>query len=263
MSYQEMVADTNHLSSHTAFGASEPVPCDADIMIAGSSCIDYSSLNTKPKEFGNLGESYETLVAAVEYAKEHRPNIVILENVYKFPWASTEGLWHDAGYATKVVYLDSKDFYLPQTRQRGYMIGLRRDVISERNVDLDADTAVENWFKTLGKLQRRASSPFTDFIFSNDDAALRKFNRQTAMQMMPGKTVPWEKCRVECLSYRLCNLLGFKKPVTAWENNGSCTVPDFCNSLWFKRQVERIWDTIEINHLRSAALRWYDIAYKR
>ncbi len=231
-------------------------------MIAGSSCVDYSPLNSRPKEFGANGESYETLTATVDYAKKHRPIIVILENVFNFPWREVERMWRDAGYATKVAYLDSKDFYLPQTRQRGYMIGLRRAAITERKVELDADTAVEKWFEVLGKLQRRASSPFTDFILPDDDPQLQKYNQRAAVFLAAGKTVSWDKCKVECISYRSCNFLGFKKPVTDWETNGSCKVPDFCNTLWFKRQVERIWDTVDINHLRSVAARCYDMAYK-
>ena len=232
-------------------------------MVAGSSCVDYSPLNNKPKEFGTSGESYETLTATVEYAIKHTPTIVILENVLKFPWDKVGTLWHNAGYATKVAYLDSKDFYLPQTRQRGYMIGLRRAVINERHLNLDADAAVEKWFEVLQSLQRRASSSFTEFILADDDVQLQKFSQQAAVLLKTGKNVSWDKCRVECLSYRSCNLLGFKKPVTDWENNGSCLVPDYYNTLWFKRQVERIWDTIEINHLRSIAARSYDMAYKR
>lgn len=231
-------------------------------MIAGSSCVDYSTLNNQQKEFGANGESYETLVATVDYAENHKPTIVILENVYTFPWPQVETMWHNVGYATKVAYLDSKDFYLPQTRQRGYMIGLRRNMIKERKVGLDADVAVERWFEVLEKLQRRASSPFTEFIFADDDEELRKYNQQAAVLLPPNKSVSWEKTRIECLSCRSCNFLGFKKPVTDWENNGSCLVPDFCNAPWFKKQVERIWDTIDINHLRAIGQRSYDMAYK-
>ena len=241
------------------------VPGGADIMIAGSSCIDYSSLNNKPKEFGTSGESYDTLKATLDHATVHKPLIVILENVLKFPWSYVESLWQNAGYATKVAYLDSKDFYLPQTRQRGYMIGLRREALIEPQVGLEADDAadeaVKKWFEVLGNLQRRASSPFTDFILADDDAELRKYNQQAAALMTPNKNVSWEKCRTECLSCRSANFLGFKKPLTDWENNGSCCVPDSYNKEWYDKQVERIWDTLDINHLRSVT-RFYDFSYK-
>ena len=250
-------------SSHTAFGGLRAIPSEPDLMVAGSSCIDYSPLNSKPKEFGKDGESYQTLMAAVNYAKKHRPNIVILENVKKFPWAFTEGKWREIGYATQVAHLDSKDFYLPQTRQRGYMIGLRRSVINDRGIDLDADAAVKNWFGILSKLQRRASSPFTDFLFADNALELQKYNREAAVLLTTGKNVPWDRCRVECLSYRCCHHLGLGKPFTSWENNGSCQVPDFCNKLWFRQQVERIWDTVDINFLRSIVVREYDNASKR
>ncbi len=230
-------------------------------MIAGSSCIDFSTLNNKPKEFTKSGESYDTLKATLDYATEHKPLVVILENVCKFPWRYVEKLWQDAGYATNVAYLDSKDFYLPQTRQRGYMIGLHREELENRQVGLVADDAVKKWFDVLGNLQRRASSPFTEFILADDDVELQKYNQQAAVLITPNKNVPWDKCRIECLSCRQANFLGLKKPITDWENNGSCRVPDFYNKEWFKKQVERIWDTIDINHLRSVG-RCYDFSYK-
>jgi site-specific DNA-cytosine methylase len=257
------------------------VPKGADIMIAGSSCIDYSLLNNKPKEFGASGESYDTLKATLDYAKVHKPLVVILENVLSFPWHNVEQWWQEAGYVTQVAFLDSKDFYLPQTRQRGYMIGLRWKARTESQVGLEADNivddaaddaadnaakeaaliAVKKWFEVLGNLQRRASSPFTEFILADDDTELRKYSQQAAAMIMTNKNVSWEKCRIECLSCRSGNFLGFKKPVTDWENNGSCVVPDFYDKEWYKKQVERVWDTLDINHLRSI-LRFYDFSYK-
>jgi site-specific DNA-cytosine methylase len=201
-------------------------------------------------------------MAVVNFAKIHRTKIVILENVLKFAWAEVENVWHEAGYATQVALLDSKDFYLPQTRQRGYMIGISRAAVSEWNADFDADAAVKQWFEILSKLQRRASSPFTDFIFADDDVQLQEHKREAAVVLAAGQTNDWKKCRLEVLSYRACKFLGFKRPFTDWENNGSCHVPDFCFKLWFKRQVERVWDTADINHLRSVAERFYDFAYK-
>jgi site-specific DNA-cytosine methylase len=257
-----MLTNTDQLCSHTAFGAMIPVPKCADVMVAGSSCVDYSGLNQHQKEFGEEGESYDTLMATVKYAEKHTPQMVILENVLNFPWEEVEGLWHAQGYATKVALLDSKNFYLPQTRQRGYMIGLRREVNGHPKLELDADAAVLEWFKIMEKLQRRASSPFTDFILADDSEELAKYNQQAGAQISVTKNVPWAKTRVECTSCRSTNFLGFKKPLTEWENNGSCLVPDNCNIPWFKKQVERIWDTIEINHLRAIVHRQYDMAYK-
>jgi hypothetical protein len=70
------------------------------------------------------------------------------------------------------------------------MIGLRRGVIDEICVDLDADTAVKRWYEVLGNLQRRASSPFTDFILADDDPQLQDYNVQSAMLPVADKNVP-------------------------------------------------------------------------
>jgi site-specific DNA-cytosine methylase len=186
-----MLAQTNQLCSHTAFGAKILVPDFADIMIAGSSCVDYSGLNSNRKEFGEAGESFETLEAAIQYAKAHCPLLIILENVMRFPWDKVEALWRAMGYATKVALLDSKDFALPQTRQRGYMIAVRRVVIGRPDLNLDADAAVEKWFIIMENLQRRASSPFTDFILEDDSEELEKYNQQAVVQIAPNKNSPW------------------------------------------------------------------------
>lgn len=188
--------------------------------------------------------------------------MVILENVLGFPWGKVEALWHAEGYATQVAYLDSKDFYIPQTRQRGYMIAIRRKTITDRHVELDPDTATQLWYKVLEKLQRRASSPFTDFIFADDDELLELYNNKAVVTPTAAHRASWERCKAECLSYRSSKFLGFKKPVTDWENNGSCHVPDSCDGPWHKQQVERVWETTDINHLRSIAFRGYDMAFK-
>jgi site-specific DNA-cytosine methylase len=231
-------------------------------MIAGSSCVDYSSLNSSQKEFGQSGESYDTLMATLAYAVKHEPTIVILENVQKFPWDKVEQMWRQAGYATQVAYLDSKDFYLPQTRQRGYMMGLRRAVISERNVQLDADIAPVRWFDVLESLQRRASSPFTDFVYADDDPQLPKAEQAAAAPLNTSRYVEWDKCKLETLTCRSANNLGFRKPLTDWENNGTCRVPDHYAIFWWKPQVERIWETMEINFLRSITQRGFDLSFK-
>lgn len=229
-------------------------------MVAGSSCIDYSMLNNKRKAYDEAGESRETADATVEYARNHGAKIVILENVLKAPWGRMELAWQEAGYATKVALLDSKDFYMPQTRQRGYMIGISREVAEE--CQLDADKAVNKWFGVMERLQRRASSPFTDFIFDDDDPQLRIQDQEAAAVQTIGRPVSWEMCKKEVLFYRASNFLGPQRPFTNWENSGSCNVPDSCFKHWFKKQVERIWDTIDINHLRSIAWRGYDMSHK-
>lgn len=44
----------------TAYGALRNVPLDVDILIAGTSCVDYSNLNNSKKEMDELGESGQT-----------------------------------------------------------------------------------------------------------------------------------------------------------------------------------------------------------
>ena len=77
---------------HTAFGALVDVPCargDADILVAGTSCVDYSTLNNEKKGLNDGGESSQTFFGMFEWVKKvkkkpakrciHPVPIVILE----------------------------------------------------------------------------------------------------------------------------------------------------------------------------------------
>jgi len=52
------VRELGHPQAHTAFGSLEDVPRargDVDILVAGTSCVDYSNLNTSKKTLEQLG----------------------------------------------------------------------------------------------------------------------------------------------------------------------------------------------------------------
>ena len=51
--------------------------------------------------------------------------MVILENVCSAPWEQMTMVWFPAiGYVAKSIKIDSKNFYLPQTRTRGYLLAI-------------------------------------------------------------------------------------------------------------------------------------------
>lgn len=56
--------------AHTAFGALEDVPRnrgDVDVLVAGTSCVDYSNLNTCKKTLDAGGESGQTFYGMFEW----------------------------------------------------------------------------------------------------------------------------------------------------------------------------------------------------
>ena len=64
-----------------SYGAKVIVPGGVDMLIAGTSCVDYSNLNNQKQDIEAKGESGETFRGMLNWVKKHRPPVVILENV--------------------------------------------------------------------------------------------------------------------------------------------------------------------------------------
>lgn len=258
------VVFTNQACRSTAYGSPVDIPGHLDVLIAGSSCKDYSGLNNQRKTFDEDGQSRSTFQGVLGYAERYRPRIVVLENVEGAPWPKIQAAWDEIGYETFVAKVDTKDYYIPQTRRRGYMVGFNREIA--RMADFPLIDAGKSWSTLLERYARRASSPFTKFIYSQDDPRLHQVKRELSISMSlekARKKAEWVKCRHRYMSFRAAHGLGFRRPLTMWENNGTCNFPDGGWLHWAKCQVERIWDTIDINFLRCVSQRDYDIQYKR
>mgnify|MGYP001487721655 CR=1 FL=1 len=59
--------------AHTASGALVEVPGGLDLLVAGTSCVDYSNLNTKQKGIDQRGESGQTFWGMLGWVRRHRP----------------------------------------------------------------------------------------------------------------------------------------------------------------------------------------------
>ncbi|GAB1316218.1 hypothetical protein MFIFM68171_06428 [Madurella fahalii] len=183
---------------------SEPI----DILFAGCSCVDYSNMNaSKPNEslslldkhlkgaasgdaspvaidqaflddldkiliLGQLkdtGESSRTFFAALELIIRVRPKIIMLENVSGAPWDMyTKRIFPKIGYVARYVRLDTKDYYLPQTRVRGYLVAIDAELFGEGPATRIAD----GWKTLLSTTCRRpASAPVSHFLRAPNDPA--------------------------------------------------------------------------------------------
>ena len=108
-------------TADTAYGSNVPVPGGVDILIAGTSCKDASSLNNHKQDlrFGS-GESTRTYRGMLGWVTKHRPGFVVLENVVGAPWRLMCSDFDEIGYqATYSKNFDTKSYYCPQTRTRG------------------------------------------------------------------------------------------------------------------------------------------------
>jgi site-specific DNA-cytosine methylase len=230
------------------------------MLIAGFSCVDFSGLNNRKKGLGDGGESDDTLRAILDYAEKFRPKIMILENVSGAPWKMlTETIMPGIGYAAHFLRVDTKDYYIPHTRVRGYMICIDTQIFhSPLGV-------IKKWENKMKNLRRPASSSIEAFLLEEDDPrivhARAELSNTGRGEGRRTSEVDWARCHGRHQDYRAALNLGQKRPVMNWEDGGSCKAPDNMWRDWTVSQVERIWDTIDISWLRNL-LRGFDHQYK-
>ncbi|KAI0333863.1 hypothetical protein GY45DRAFT_1432004 [Cubamyces sp. BRFM 1775] len=230
----------------TAYGALAPVPGDVDLLVAGTSCVDYSNLNNEKQDIDANGESGRTFRGMMSWVKKHRPPLVILENVCGAPWDRVVEYFARNGYSAEHLRVDTKTFYIPHTRTRVYLLA----------VDQKRSSLPDNWKSLIQKLKRPASSTLDAFLLPTDDPRIHQARQKLASEAHTvgttrGRT-DWGRCESRHQRARLEEQLGTKRPLTSWEEGGFCKLPDFAWNDWGIGQVERVWDLMDISLLRSA-----------
>ncbi|EED23539.1 SNF2 family helicase, putative [Talaromyces stipitatus ATCC 10500] len=239
----------------TAYGAKKKVPTQPDLLIVGFPCVDYSMLNNFRKKFGERGESNDTFKGLVAYCKMHKPKLIIIENVSSAPWVPIQRSFQNIGYYCHHVKVDTKDFYIPQTRERSYALCIDNSLVK------NGKELLEEWGKILSGFQRRASSPFTEFIDADDNVIeQRKLERAPVFE--PKSSPTWSLYKIRHADVRRESSFGNGRPITGWEEGGKCCPPTWMDRPWFFSQVERVWDTIDANHLRVMEVDGSDSTYK-
>ncbi|GAA5978213.1 hypothetical protein JCM5350_002229 [Sporobolomyces pararoseus] len=257
----------------TAYGAKVAVPGGVDMLIAGTSCVDYSALNTKQKGIDAGGESGRTFDGMLQYVKKHQPGIVILENVLKAPWDQVIKKFDTIDYTARHVRLDTKKYYIPHTRTRGYLIAVpkvKKSMFeSKAERKKGSDTMVEEWVKRIKEAERNASAPTEQFLLDSDDPRIHRARQEVALSNTrinadgsQRAAVDWYKCEQRHSVQRQLEKLGLQKPLTDWkEGGGKPQMPDGSWQDWAESQTERVLDLMDISFLRDAQ-RGTDITYK-
>ncbi|KAF2649386.1 hypothetical protein K491DRAFT_771566 [Lophiostoma macrostomum CBS 122681] len=209
-------------SATTAYGAKVLIPT-VDMLIAGFVCKDLSHLNNHQKSLDEEGESGDTFAAIYSYAKNFRPGVILLENVTGTSalWDDLKLKWADVGYECQWLYCDTKNYYLPQTRKRMYMIAIEKSVFGHG-----------------------CSSPFEAFLMEDHSEQYSHIARTVETD--------WELCRLRYDRTRSDEQLGIKRPISQWSEIGTVRPPDFANRKWYYSQSSRVWDAIDIAHLQAA-----------
>ncbi|RDX49190.1 hypothetical protein OH76DRAFT_561350 [Lentinus brumalis] len=231
----------------TAYGGLAPVPGDVDLLVAGTSCVDYSNLNNEKQDIDANGESGRTFRGMMSWVKNHRPPLVILENVCGAPWPKVVDYFERTGYSAEFLRVDTKTFYIPHTRTRVYLLA----------VDQKRSSLPDAWKTKLQKLKRPASSTLDAFLLPTDDPRIHQARQKLANEAYNAVGAPrgrtdWGRCESRHQRARLEEQLGTKRPLTSWEEGGFCKMPDFAWNDWGVGQVERVWDLMDISLLRSA-----------
>ncbi|OJD37011.1 c-5 cytosine-specific dna [Diplodia corticola] len=244
--------DAFEAGATNVYGAKVAIPGNVDLLVAGFSCVDFSSLNNKGKTLSEKGESRDTLEAILSYAEKWKPKIIVLENVFGAPWPKCVERAKKVGYAADFVRVDTKDYYLPHTRTRGYMVCIHKEQFPGPG---SVHSAVSKWKELMLSFKRRASAPASDFLLPADDHRVHQFNSQLNTQYRQDsrdRTVNWDACRIRHQKVRTLDRLGSQRPITQWIDSGSCVTFENAHKMWFSKQVERVWDSIEIRFLRAA-----------
>ena len=237
---------------HTAYGAKVRVPGNVDILIAGTSCVDYSQLNRNKKTIEAKGESGRTFQGMLKWVNKHRPPLVVLENICTCPWDKVCNYFKEKGYSAVSVRLDTKNYYIPHTRTRGYAFA----------VDAKNSSIPDEWKRLVQSLSRPSSSPLEAFLLPVDDPRIHQSRQNLARESeRRAGRVDWGKCESRHQRVRLEEDLGMKRPFTQWKEDGSCLLPDFAWADWATGQVDRVLDLLDISLLKSAQ-RGIDQNYK-
>lgn len=238
----------------TVYGAKVPVPRRVHILIAGTSCVDFSRLNKHRKVLDeeNGGESSKTWFGVLSYVKAFRPAIVVLENVLNGPWDLMMESYREIGYEVGGVLLDTKNYYLPQTRQRGYMVCFDKSKAGSGGIE----GAGEKWESLMKNFTRFASSSVAEFMLPNET-----FRAQQRIGLDDNtREYDWAACEIRHIQYRQTQRLGNARPLTFWSESGTMNVPENGIISWYRKQPERVRDYMDIALLRKAPI--FDVRHK-
>lgn len=222
------IRELKNEKAQTAYGSLMEVPREpgcVHMLIAGTSCVDYSNLNNKKKTLDEAGESGQTFMGMMGWILKAEPPIVIIENVSGAPWDAKIELFDDAGYSATFLRMDTKDYYIPHTRMRGYLFAVRK------NTGSDARPAI--WKELVKSLRRPASASLDAFMLPNDDPRVLRGRARLTAESMAGDNgdragrTDWTKCETRHQRARTTEELGESRPLTEWSDATATKMPGF------------------------------------
>lgn len=124
-----------------------------------------------------------------------------------------------------------------------------------------------DWQDVVKSLQRPASVPLEAFLLPTDDPRIQRAREDLAVEQQTKDGIrraptDWIKCESRHHRAREEEMLGNKRPLTAWQDGGGPpTLPDGSWNDWAVAQTERVLDLMDISVLRLAK-KGTDVNYK-
>lgn len=160
----------------------------------------------------------------MSWVTQHRPPLVILENVCSAPWDRVKEYFEKNGYSAEYSRVDTKAYYIPHTRTRVYLIAVNKK-------DSKIPKVWKDW--VVSKLKRPASSTLDAFLLPSDDPRIHQARQKLvqesygALDRKTGRT-DWGRCESRHQRARLEEYLGAKRPLTSWDEG---------EANWFSENV--------------------------
>lgn len=139
----------------------EDMPNDADVVVGGFPCQGFSQANLRRSIDDERNELYKFFYETI---KAKQPQFFIAENVKGIlslgggtVIAQIEADFKEAGYITTVNLVHLADYGVPQTRQRVFILGQRKDIADEMLFRIPTKTHGKNgeplpWVSILNAL---------------------------------------------------------------------------------------------------------------
>lgn len=192
--------------------------------------------------------STTTFAAAINYLRERQPKIVIFENVETAPWESTaDYVFPLSGYSVKIMKLDTKHYYLPQTRSRKYVIGFNHKFFGVEVARALCGKIASN----LEALKYSYSCNVTDFLLPVGSIELHRARNEMELTALSAqeRDVDWSFSKSRHETFRDTHNLGDSRPWIQWRENGNSNAPDRMWKPWEARQPNRVSDLLDCAHL--------------
>lgn len=179
------------------------------------------------------GESGNTFYGMRSWVANHRPPFVILENVCSAPWNGVVEKFKEIGYSAGWARMDTKNFYIPHTRTRVYLLA----------VDDRRSTIPEKWLDSMKMdMPRPASSTLDSWLLQHDDPRIHASRQRLVMESQASavrrrKEVDWARCEQRHARARHEEELGNKRPLIAW--------------------VESMWQLSDSLSILTVPFRWW------